>query len=58
MFAFGALAYQDDRFSGFQYQASASGGLGYRFFNSDTTKLSVQAGVGYRVLRPEISAEG
>jgi putative salt-induced outer membrane protein len=53
LFAFGALAYQDDRFSGFQYQASGSGGLGYRFFNSDATKLSVQVGVGYRVLRPE-----
>lgn len=54
LFSFGALAYQDDRFSGFQYQASASGGLGYKFFDSDTTKLSAQAGVGYRVLRPEI----
>jgi len=28
LFGFGALAYQDDRFSGFQYQASASGGSG------------------------------
>ena len=54
LFAFGALAYQDDRFSGFQYQASASGGLGYKFFDSDKTKLSAQLGVGYRVLRPEI----
>jgi putative salt-induced outer membrane protein len=53
LFAFGALAYQDDRFSGFQYQASASGGLGYKFFDTDRTKLAVQAGVGYRVLRPE-----
>lgn len=53
LFAFGALAYQDDRFSGFQYQASGSGGLGYKFFDSDTTKLAAQVGVGYRVLRPE-----
>jgi putative salt-induced outer membrane protein len=53
LFAFGALAYQDDRFSGFQYQGSASGGIGTRFFNSDTTKLSAQVGVGYRLLRPE-----
>jgi putative salt-induced outer membrane protein len=53
LFAFGALAYQDDRFSGFQYQGSGSGGIGTRFFNSDTTKLSAQVGVGYRVLRPE-----
>ena len=40
LFSFGALAYQDDRFSGFQYQASGSGGLGYKFFDSDSTKLS------------------
>jgi putative salt-induced outer membrane protein len=53
LFTFGALAYQDDRFSGFVYQASASGGLGYKFFDSDTTKLSAQAGVGYRNLRTE-----
>jgi putative salt-induced outer membrane protein len=53
VFAFGALAYQDDRFSGFQYQASASGGIGYKFFDTDTTKLSAQIGAGFRVLRPE-----
>jgi putative salt-induced outer membrane protein len=52
-FAFGALAYQDDRFSGFQYQASGTGGAGYKIFDSDRTRLSVQLGVGYRVLRPE-----
>ena len=54
LFAFGALAYQDDRFSGFQYQGSGSGGIGYKFLDSDTTKLAAQIGVGYRVLRPEI----
>ncbi|MFL6603795.1 MAG: YdiY family protein [Steroidobacteraceae bacterium] len=54
MFSFAALSYQDDRFSGFQYQASGSGGLGYKFFDSQTTKLSAQIGVGYRSLRPEL----
>ena len=53
-FSFGALSYEDDRFSGFQYQASASGGIGYKFLDSDTTRLSAQIGVGYRSLRPEI----
>lgn len=53
-FSFGALSYQDDRFSGFQYQASASGGMGYKFLDSDATKLSAQLGVGYRALRPEL----
>ena len=54
LFSFAALSYQDDRFSGFQYQASASGGLGYKFLDSDTTRLSAQIGVGYRSLRPEL----
>jgi putative salt-induced outer membrane protein len=54
LFSFAALSYQDDRFSGFQYQASGSAGLGYKFFDSDTTKLSAQIGVGYRSLRPEL----
>ena len=42
LFAFGALAYQDDRFSGFEYQASASAGLGYKVLDSNTTKLAAQ----------------
>lgn len=54
LFSFGAFAYQDDRFSGFEYQASASGGLGYKFIDSDSTKLAAQAGVGYRKLRLEL----
>jgi putative salt-induced outer membrane protein len=54
LFTFGALSYEDDRFSGFQYQASASAGLGYKFFDSQTTKLAAQLGVGYRALRPEL----
>jgi putative salt-induced outer membrane protein len=53
-FTFAALTYQDDRFSGFQYQGSGSGGLGYKFIDSEMTKLSAQLGVGYRSLRPEL----
>ncbi len=54
LFTFGNVSYQDDRFSGFQYQATGSAGMGYKFLDSDTTKLAVQVGVGYRSLRPEI----
>ena len=53
LFAFGGLRYQHDMFSGFQYQASATAGLGYKIFDTDATKLSAQIGVGYRRLRPE-----
>lgn len=54
MFTFGALSYLDDRFSGFEYQASATGGIGYKFINSSSTRLNGQIGLGYRSSRPEI----
>ena len=53
LFGFGALRYDHDLFSGFQYQGSVAGGAGYQIFDSDATKLSVQLGAGYRSLRPE-----
>jgi putative salt-induced outer membrane protein len=53
LYVFGGLRYQHDMFSGFQYQASGTGGLGYKIFDTDSVKLSAQLGVGYRVLRPE-----
>jgi putative salt-induced outer membrane protein len=53
IFAFGGLRFEHDLFSGFQYQASGAVGLGYKFFDTNAIKLSVQAGVGYRKLRPE-----
>jgi putative salt-induced outer membrane protein len=53
LFAFGGLRYEHDLFDGFQYQASLTGGMGYKIINSDDTKLTAQAGVGYRRLRPE-----
>jgi putative salt-induced outer membrane protein len=54
MFAFGGLRYEHDLFDGFQYQWSVTTGIGYKVFNTDANKLIVQAGVGYRRLRPEI----
>ncbi len=47
-------SYTDDRFSGFAYQEALKTGAGYQIYNADTTKLTVQAGVGYLWLRPEI----
>lgn len=52
-FVFGALHYENDKFSGFAYQASVSAGAGYNFIDTSTNKLSGQIGVGYRDLRPE-----
>lgn len=47
-FWFGGLRYENDKFSGFRYSASASTGLGYKFIDSDKVKLSGQVGVGFR----------
>ncbi|HEX3397671.1 MAG TPA: DUF481 domain-containing protein [Steroidobacteraceae bacterium] len=54
LFVFGGLRYEHDLFDGFQYQWSATGGLGYKIIDSDATKLTAQAGAGYRRLRPEL----
>lgn len=43
--------YEEDRFSGFEYQSTYGTGLGWRFFDDPITKLSVQIGGGYKVLR-------
>lgn len=54
LFGFGAARYEDDRFSGFDYQATLSAGVGYRFITTDATKLTGQVGLGYRRLREEL----
>jgi putative salt-induced outer membrane protein len=43
----------NDKFSGFLYQKTVSTGIGYQVFKTDTTKLTVQGGVGETWLRPE-----
>ena len=53
MFVFGALDYNDDKFSGFQYQETVSTGLGYSIVKLADATLDAQVGVGYRRLRPE-----
>jgi putative salt-induced outer membrane protein len=53
MFVFGSIVGEDDRFDGFVYQATLATGLGYKVVDSDTTKLTLTAGVGYRRLQTE-----
>jgi putative salt-induced outer membrane protein len=47
-YGFGAARYEDDRFSSYDYQASLSGGLGYKIIDTERTKFWVQGGPGYR----------
>lgn len=50
-FWFASGRYEEDRFSGFEYQSTLGTGLGWRFFDDPVTKLSVQIGGGYKILR-------
>jgi putative salt-induced outer membrane protein len=54
LFAFGALHYADDKFSGFQYQETVSTGAGYSIVKLADATLDAQVGVGYRRLLPEL----
>lgn len=53
LFAFGNLHYDDDKFSGFQYQETLSAGIGYSIVKLKDATLDAQVGAGYRRLRPE-----
>jgi putative salt-induced outer membrane protein len=52
-FAFGGVRFEHDEFDGFVYQGSLTGGIGYKILDTNDTKLTAQAGAGYRRLRPE-----
>ena len=44
----GALRYENDDFAPFEHQTTFSLGYGYSVIKNDTTKLSLEAGPGYR----------
>ena len=52
-YLFGRLQYEDDRFSGYDYQASAVIGYGYRLYNTAIFKWEIEAGPGRRENRLE-----
>lgn len=52
-FVFGSVNGEDDHFDGFVYQVTFATGLGYKFIDSDTTKLTGSLGFGYRRLQTE-----
>lgn len=47
-YAFGLARYERDRFQGYSARWSASGGLGYRLFDSKILSLEVNAGPAFR----------
>lgn len=53
LYTFGAARFDRDLFSGFAYQESVAAGIGYKIFDTDGLKLSVQAGPGVRREEPQ-----
>lgn len=47
-YAFLLLEHEDDRFAGYDYQTTLSAGLGHTALDTDTHKLSLEFGPGYR----------
>lgn len=53
---YGLLSYEDDRFSGFEYQAKLGLGYGRRVIHTDNHTLKLEIGPGYRSYRLEQAA--
>lgn len=47
-YLFGLGEYEDDRFSGFDYQITEGGGLGYKVFDTPVFKLNLEGGPSLR----------
>lgn len=50
-YMFGYASYEDDRFSGFDWQGVVAAGYGRRLLETDTMTWDAEAGPGYRVSR-------
>jgi putative salt-induced outer membrane protein len=56
-YVFGALRYENDEFSAFDYQATGSAGYGYKFIDTEATKFIGQIGAGYRLAELRLTGE-
>ena len=50
---YGNFSYEDDKFSGFEYQAKVSIGYGRKLLTLDNHKLDAEIGPGYRNFKPD-----
>ena len=53
MYAFGNANWENDNFSGLNYQASVASGLGYKVIKNDEMKLNLELAPGYRITEDE-----
>jgi putative salt-induced outer membrane protein len=47
-YVLGSVRYDNDKFSPYSYQAVGAVGYGYKFFDTEATKLAIELGAGYR----------
>lgn len=47
-YAFGSTRYEDNRFSGYEYQAAGAAGFGVHVIQTEATTFDLRAGLGYR----------
>lgn len=52
-YLYGNFSYEDDKFSGFEYQAKISLGYGRKLLTLDNHKLDAEIGPGYRNFEPD-----
>ena len=56
-YAFGKVRYEDDKFSGYDYQTSIAFGAGYQVLESASQTLDVSAGIGYRKIKDTLTQQ-
>ena len=56
-YVFGKLRYEDDVFSGFDYQAAISFGVGSQFVSTEKHTLDASIGLGYRSIKNSLTQE-
>lgn len=57
LYGYGIGSYEDDRFSGFEYQITEGVGLGYQLFDLETFSLDIEGGPSLRQSRIEATGE-
>lgn len=57
VYAFGVVLYEDDKFSGFEYEVTEGAGLGWRVFDRETLTWNLEAGPGGRHSKEEESGK-
>lgn len=57
-YLFGYSGYEDDRFSGFDYQATLAAGYGRRLLRLDNMRWDAEIGPGYRITRVDDETQG